>query len=91
MLKLSNRDDKKRNNGRVDSSKWDVHTHRVDLEIPRLSRLVQVDEDFLVLQSQLLQYNVHSMRERAPMVGVQGKLERVAVSSHVGWLDVGAH
>jgi len=51
--------------------------YRVHLEIPWFTRCVKVDDDFLVLQSQLFQCNVRPMRPRAPMVGVQSDL----------WLD----
>jgi len=48
--------------------------YRVDLQVPRLTRLVQVDDDLLVLEPQLLEGDVSAMGPRATMVGVEDDL-----------------
>lgn len=48
--------------------------YRVDIEIPRLSRLIEVDDNFLVRQIQLFQGDVSTVSPRTQMVGIQGDL-----------------
>lgn len=47
-------------------------TYWVHFKIPWLTRLVEVDDDFLVLESELLEHDVCAVRPRAAVVGVEG-------------------
>jgi hypothetical protein len=49
-------------------------TYRVDLEIPWLTRLIEINEDFLVWKAELFKRDVCAMRIRASVVGVESDL-----------------
>jgi hypothetical protein len=57
---------------------WIV-TYRVDLQVPRLPRLVQINDNLIKLQPQLLQHDMRSMRPRTFMVRVQSNLRGVSI------------
>lgn len=46
----------------------------VDLEVPRLTRCVQVNNDFFIFQTKLLESNVSAVSPRAQVVGVEDDL-----------------
>lgn len=56
-----------------------VWTYRVDLQIPRLSRRVQINNHLIILQSQFLQHDVRPMRPWTPVICVKSDLWRVSV------------
>jgi hypothetical protein len=59
-------------------------THRVDLQIPRFSRRTKIDNDLLVLQAQLLQYDVHPMCVRTLMICIKSDARLVSIDiSHI--------
>lgn len=51
-------------------------TYRVDLKIPGLTRLLDVDNDLFVVKACLLQGNMSPVRERASVIGVEDDLRR---------------
>jgi len=51
-------------------------TYRVDLEIPRLTRLLDVDNDLFVVKACLLQGYMGTVRIGAAVVGVEDDLRR---------------
>jgi hypothetical protein len=54
-------------------------TYRVDVKIPLLPRLLQVNDSFLVLEPQLLQHDVRAVCERTSVVCVVLDARCVAV------------
>jgi hypothetical protein len=48
--------------------------YRVDLQIPWLSGSVQVNDNFIIWQTELLQRNVSTMRPGAGVIGIQNDL-----------------
>jgi hypothetical protein len=49
-------------------------THRIDFEVPRVSRTVQIDTNFLKWNAELIQSNVGSVSIGTAMEGVQSDL-----------------
>jgi hypothetical protein len=57
----------------------------IDLEVPWLSWLAQVNDDLLVRKTQLLQHYMCSVCPRTPMVSVKSDLRRISINlSHGG-------
>lgn len=46
----------------------------VDLEVPGLTRHIQVNNDFFIFQAKLLESNVSTVSPRAQVVGVEDDL-----------------
>jgi hypothetical protein len=49
-------------------------THRVNLEIPWLARLVEVNDDLFVLETELLEGDVGAVGPGAEVVGIEDDL-----------------
>lgn len=57
-------------------------TYGVDLKVPWLARRVEVDDDLFVLQPELLDHNMGTVRPGTAMVGVESDL--VCCATHLG-------
>jgi hypothetical protein len=53
---------------------WKTVTYGVDLQIPRLTWSVQVDCDFFIVETELLEGDVRAVGPRAEAVGVEDDL-----------------
>ena len=60
-----------------------VASYRVDLQIPILSRLVEVNDDFFVGDLQLGQKDVNSLSKGTGMVSVEGDLCGAAIGKGI--------
>lgn len=60
--------------GELLASCWCACTYRVDLQIPRLARHIQVNSNLLILQAQLLEGDVGAVSPGAAAVGVEDDL-----------------
>lgn len=49
-------------------------TYRVHLEVPVLTRLVEVNDDFVVRKAEFFEGNVGAVRIRASVIRVEGDL-----------------